>query len=40
MEEVLSNVGTKTIIDDSVNQMLPILNIGESTPGNPLRGKK
>ena len=40
MEEVLSNVGNKTIIDDSVNQMLPILNIGEPTPGNPLRGKK
>lgn len=40
MEEVLSNVGNKTIIDDSVNQMLPILNIGDSTPGNPLRGKK
>ncbi|QEG20961.1 FtsH protease activity modulator HflK [Mariniblastus fucicola] len=38
MEEVLSSVGNKTIIDDSVNQMLPILNIGESTPGNPLRG--
>ena len=40
MEDVLSNVGSKTIIDDSVNQMLPILNIGDSTPGNPLRGKK
>ena len=40
MEEVLSNVGNKTIIDDSVNQMLPILNIGEATPGNPLRGSK
>jgi len=40
MEEVLSSVGSKTIIDDSVNQMLPILNIGESTPGNPLRGQK
>ena len=40
MEEVLSSVGNKTIIDDSVNQMLPILNIGESTPGNPLRGQK
>ena len=38
MEEVLSSVGNKTIIDDSVNQMLPILNIGDATPGNPLRG--
>ena len=38
MQEVLSSVGSKTIIDDSVNQMLPILNIGEATPGNPLRG--
>jgi len=40
MEEVLSSVGNKTIIDDSVNQMLPILNIGDATPGNPLRGSK
>lgn len=38
MQEVLSSVGSKTIIDDSVNQMLPILNIGEATPSNPLRG--
>lgn len=39
MQEVLSSVGNKTIIDDSVNQMLPILNIGEGSPSNPLRGK-
>ena len=39
MEEVLSQVGEKTIIDESVNQMLPILNLNpdRSTP-NPLRG--
>lgn len=35
MQEVLSNVGDKTIIDESVNGMLPILNLNE--PRNPLR---
>ncbi|MFK7766986.1 MAG: FtsH protease activity modulator HflK [Mariniblastus sp.] len=41
MEEVLGQVGAKTIIDQSVNQMLPILNLnqGQPTP-NPLRGQK
>ena len=38
MEEVLSSVGNKTIIDDSVNQMLPILNVNGQPPHNPLRG--
>jgi len=38
MEEVLSSVGNKTIIDDSVNQMLPILNVNAESPSNPLRG--
>ena len=36
MQEVLGNVGNKTIIDDSVNGMLPILNL-DSRPQNPLR---
>jgi len=40
MEEVLSSVGQKTIIDDSVNQMLPILNVNSAPPTNPLRGRK
>lgn len=35
MQDVLSNVGDKTIIDESVNGMLPILNLNE--PKNPLR---
>lgn len=39
MQEVLGNVGNKTIVDESVNQMLPILNLNNST-ANPLRGKK
>ena len=37
MEEVLGQVGDKTIIDDSVNQMLPILNLNQGA-NNPLRG--
>lgn len=37
MQEVLGNVGNKTIIDESVNRMLPILNLNESK--NPLRAK-
>lgn len=37
MQEVLGQVGEKTIIDDSVNQMLPILNLNQSS-SNPLRG--
>ena len=41
MQEVLGQVGNKTIIDDSVNQMLPILNLNsDSGANNPLRGKK
>ena len=36
MQEVLGNVGNKTIIDDSVQGMLPILNLNSSPP-NPLR---
>lgn len=40
MQEVLSNVGDKTIIDESVNQMLPILNLNKSSEANPLRGSK
>ncbi len=35
MQEVLTNVGEKTIIDESVNGMLPILNL--NSPQNPLR---
>lgn len=35
MQEVLTNVGDKTIIDESVNSMLPILNLNK--PTNPLR---
>lgn len=39
MQEVLSQVGDKTIIDESVNQMLPILNLNsERSVNNPLRG--
>ena len=39
MQEVLSQVGDKTIIDESVNQMLPILNLNSDRPtNNPLRG--
>ncbi len=39
MQEVLSQVGDKTIIDESVNQMLPILNLNSERPvKNPLRG--
>lgn len=37
MQEVLANVGDKTIIDESVNQMLPILNLNQPAK-NPLRG--
>ena len=40
MQEVLINVGDKTIIDESVNQMLPVLNLNGSSEANPLRGKK
>jgi len=40
MQEVLSNVGDKTIIDESVNQMLPVLNLNRTTDANPLRGSK
>ncbi len=41
MEEVLGQVGNKTIIDESVNQMLPILNLNsDSGAKNPLRGVK
>ena len=40
MQEVLGNVGNKTIIDESVNQMLPILNLNGENSANPLRGKK
>ena len=40
MQEVLSQVGDKTIIDDSVNQMLPILNLNHQPANNPLRGGK
>lgn len=39
MQEVLGNVGQKTIIDDSIGGMLPILNLN-GTPTNPLRGSK
>ena len=40
MEEVLGSVGSKTIIDESVNRMLPILNLnGDGQNQNPLRGK-
>jgi len=39
MEEVLGQVGNKTIIDESVNQMLPILNLNSGAGvKNPLRG--
>lgn len=38
MQEVLSQVGDKTIIDESVNRMLPILNLNSERPVNPLRG--
>ena len=40
MQEVLGNVGQKTIIDESVNQMLPILNLNGDRPQNPLRGQR
>lgn len=41
MQEVLGQVGNKTIIDESVNQMLPILNLNPEQPANnPLRGAK
>ena len=41
MQEVLGQVGNKTIIDESVNQMLPILNLNsDSSANNPLRGRK
>ena len=41
MQEVLGQVGNKTIIDESVNQMLPILNLNSGQPvNNPLRGAK
>ena len=39
MQEVLGQVGNKTIIDESVNQMLPILNLNQGE-SNPLRGAK
>lgn len=38
MQEILSQVGDKTIIDESVNQMLPILNLNHQPANNPLRG--
>lgn len=38
MQEVLGQVGDKTIIDESVNQMLPILNLNSAPASNPLRG--
>ena len=38
MQEVLGQVGEKTIIDDSVNQMLPVLNLNHRPSNNPLRG--
>lgn len=38
MQEILSQVGEKTIIDESVNQMLPILNLNHKPANNPLRG--
>ena len=38
MQEVLSQIGDKTIIDDSVNQMLPVLNLNHRPTSNPLRG--
>ena len=41
MEEVLGSVGSKTIIDESVNRMLPILNLNNDAPANnPLRGQR
>lgn len=40
MQEVLGNVGGKTIVDESLNQMLPILNLNNGSAGNPLRGTK
>ncbi len=38
MQQILSQVGDKTIIDESVNQMLPILNLNHQPANNPLRG--
>lgn len=38
MEEVLGGVGEKTIIDESVQGVLPLLNLDRGTPGTPLRG--
>jgi membrane protease subunit HflK len=38
MQVILSQVGDKTIIDESVNQMLPILNLNHQPANNPLRG--
>lgn len=38
MQVILGQVGDKTIIDDSVNQMLPILNLNHEPTNNPLRG--
>ena len=40
MQEVLGNVGGKTIVDESLNQMLPILNLNNGSSANPLRGTK
>lgn len=40
MQEVLGNVGGKTIVDESLNQMLPILNLNNGSTANPLRGTK
>ena len=40
MQEVLGNVGGKTIVDESLNQMLPILNLNNGGSANPLRGNK
>ncbi len=40
MEEVLSNIGSKTIIDDSVGGTLPILDLNPGQSRNPLRNNK
>ena len=37
MEEVLSQVQDKTIIDSSVKGLLPMLNLDPSAKGNPMR---
>ena len=33
MEEILAKVGSKTIIDDSIRGVLPVLNLDQGTPG-------